>query len=110
MKYLLIAIVLLGAVSAQFSTGFEVETPAKEEAELTNFDEDNFDMEGQDALDFDDEDNTEFLDDEDEESDLPAGREADDEGELESDQDEDSYWLRKAWRHRKRHLRNLRRY
>ena len=68
MKYLLIAILLLGAVSAQFSTGFEVETPAKEEAELTNFDEDNFDMEGQDALDFDDE-----------------------EGELESDQDEDSY-------------------
>ena len=93
MKYLLIAILLLGAVSAQFSTGFEVETPAKEEAELTNFDEDNFDMEeGQDALDFDDEDdNTEFLDDEDEESDLPAGRESDDEGELESDQDEDSY-------------------
>ena len=92
MKYLLIAILLLGAVSAQFSTGFEVETPAKEEAELTNFDEDNFDMEGQDALDFDDEDNTEFLDDEDnEEEDLPVGRESDDEGELESDQDEDSY-------------------
>ena len=49
-------------------------------------------MEGQDALDFDDEDNTEFLDDEDnEEEDLPVGRESDDEGELESDQDEDSY-------------------
>ena len=94
MKYLLIAILLLGAVSAQFSTGFEVETPAKEEAELTNFDEDNFDMEGEDALDFDDEDNEEeFLDDEDnEEEDLPVGRESDDEeGELESDQDEDSY-------------------
>ena len=51
-------------------------------------------MEGEDALDFDDEDNEEeFLDDEDnEEEDLPVGRESDDEeGELESDQDEDSY-------------------
>merc|ERR1712007_280377 len=63
-----------------------------------------------DALDFDDEDNTEFLDDEDEESDLPAGRESDDEGELESDQDEDSYFFRKAWRNRHRHLRNLKRH
>merc|ERR1711990_772280 len=51
------------------------------------------------GLDNVEEDNTEFLDDEDEESDLPTGRESDDEAELESDQDEDSYFRIRHKRH-----------
>merc|ERR1712072_576114 len=69
--------------------------------------EDNFEefaADEQDPLDLDEEDEEDdsemsFLDNEDEESeDLPVGRESDDEGQLEDDQDEDSYLFGNFWR------------
>ena len=104
MKYLLIAILLLGACSAQYFNQEEVEASFENDfgdldamTKDMDFDEENLLEDAQDEedpFDIEDDQEDEFNEENEEpESDFLEGDEADEseEGELESDQDEDSY-------------------